>query len=465
MINIRRRMVRAANRDVHVLVAGKGSPLLLVHGSPNNSSALRPLIEYLAQSFMVFAPDTPGNGESDPLRDGAEEPESYGTALAHLLDALGLSRVGAYGFHSGATFAAELARLYPERVSALVCDAIPLWNQSEAKLFDEGFLQSYAPSHDAAHLARLWTRLVDQNWYFPWHLRDKGREVNSDLNDTDGLHQRAMELLIAGDAYRAPYAAALRADGAERLKALRIPTLLVCDAHDVLREHMRRTPKQENLKVCRFSSREQLQRRVGKWFSEHAAPVPQWIDRQGARRFVDLPQGQVFLRSGSGADTLWIHDVGESSLAAPEGRMSFDLPGHGLTDIECPQNTQDLGTLVGKVLEALHVDPQAPGVLGAGLGYQLAGVLAGRQPSLKGAPCAVPDIAPKWDGSHLFSAWHFCRFRHQYRRWDRRAPADRLGRPLPTPDELQQQMVDLLRAGADTINRLLPYSVASLGGN
>ena len=465
MIRIRRRVVRAANRDVHVLVAGKGSPLLLVHGSPNNSSALRPLIEYLAKEFMVFAPDTPGNGESDPLRERAGEPDSYGTALAQLLDALGLSQVGAYGFHSGASFAAELARLYPERVSALVCDAIPLWNESEAKLFDEGFLQSYAPTHDAAHLARLWTRLVDQNWYFPWHLRDEGREVNFDLNDTQRLHKRAMELLISGDAYRAPYAAALRADGAERLKALRIPTLLVCDPQDVLREHMRRTPKQENFKVHRCNSREQLRRKVGTWFHEHAAPEQRWTDKQGARRFVDLPQGQVFVRSGGGADTLWIHDVGESSLAAPEGRMSFDLPGHGVTDIECPRYTQELCHLVGKIFEALHVDPQAPGIFGTGLGYQLAGALAGRQSSLKGTPCAVPDIAPKWDGSHLFSAWHFCRFRHQYRRWDRRTPADRLGRPLLTADELQEQMVDLLRAGADTIDRLLRYSVAPLDGN
>lgn len=142
---IRRLMVRVSNRDVHLLVAGRGSPLLLVHGSPNNSSALRPLIKELAENFLVFAPDTPGNGESDALTGRAGEPSSYGKALAELIGALGISRVGAYGFHSGATFAAELARLYPAKVSALVCDAIPLWNEKQ-RCLTTGFFRPIRPA-------------------------------------------------------------------------------------------------------------------------------------------------------------------------------------------------------------------------------------------------------------------------------------------------------------------------------
>ena len=456
---IRRRMIRVANRDVHLLVAGQGSPLLLVHGSPNSGASLRPLIESLSERFTVFAPDTPGNGESDALTEHQDEPEAYGEALAMLLDALAVPQVGAYGFHSGATFVAELARLYPNRVCALVCDGIPLWNDKESRQFDAEFLASYAPTRDGAHLARLWTRLIDQNWYFPFHLRDKARAINFDLNDTQRLHNRAMELLAAGDAYRGPYGAALRADGAQRLQALKVPTLLLSDPQDVLRGHLRRIPKRKNLQVDSTKSRALQRRRIEEWFAKHAGPVSRWNEKQGARRFVDVSHGQVFMRIGSDPRAIWIHDVGESSLAAPEGTTSFDLPGHGLTNIDCPSNLKDLSAIVGEILDALHLDPGAPSMLGAGLGYQLANMIAGRRVSLRSTPCKVPDVAPKWDGSHLLTAWHFCRFRHLYRRWDNRVPEQRLRRAMPTAEELQVRMIDVLRAGQQTIERLLPYSV------
>ena len=459
MTAIKRRLIRVARRDVHLLTAGKGSPLLLVHGSPNSSSALRPLIEFLSKDFLVVAPDTPGNGESSPLVDEPCTPAAFAEALVELLDALGLSQVGAYGFHSGAAFVAELGRLHPHRVSALVCEGLPLWTETETRAFDGAFFQSYAPAYDASHLTRLWTRLIDQNWYFPWHLGDKGRPVEFDLNDIERLHQRAMELLSAGDAYQAPYRAALQADGVARLTALRVPTLVVCQSQDVLARHMRRVPRRRNIKKESFESYQALRHSAQTWFSKHAAPAVECSFRQGSNRFIDLPEGQVFVKDGGGPNALWLHDAGESSRAAPAARMSFDLPGHGLTDLACPRDPQDLLGVLRQVFEALHADPEAPGILGVGLGYQLANIFSGQQSQLQQLACEVPDIAPRWDGGHLTSAWHFCRFRNQYRRWDQRTPEGRSHTPLPTPEELHVRMLDVLRVGDETLGRLLPYSV------
>ncbi len=459
MTAIKRRLIRVAQRDVHLLTAGKGSPLLLVHGSPNTSSTLRPLIEFLSKDFLIVAPDTPGNGESSPLADELCTPAGFVDALVELLDALGISRVGAYGFHSGAVFVAELGRLYPHRVSALVCEGLPLWTESEARRFDSAFFQSYAPNHDASHLTRLWTRIIDQNWYFPWHLGDKGQPVDFDLNDIDRLHLRAMELLAAGDAYQAPYRAALQADGIERLTALGVPSLVLCQSQDVLARHMRRVPRRRHIKKEQFDRYRALYQKAREWFSEHAAPVVECSFRQGSNRFVDLPGGQVFVKGGA-APTLWLHDAGESSRAAPATSTSFDLPGHGLTDLACPQDPQDLPAVLRQVFEVLHADPEAPGILGAGLGYQLANIFSGQQVQLRQLECDAPDIAPRWDGGHLTAAWHFCRFRSQYRRWDRRTPQGRLHGPLPAPEELHARMLDLLRAGDKTLRCLLPYSIA-----
>ncbi len=460
MTTIKRRLIRVSGRDVHLLTAGKGSPLLLVHGSPNSSSTLRPLIDFLSREFLVVAPDTPGNGDSSPLPDELCTPTVFADALVELLDELGLAQVGAYGFHSGATFVAEMARLYPHRVSALVCEGLPLWTQNELKAFDGGYLQSYAPTHDAAHLMRLWTRLIDQNWYFPWHLGDQGQAVDFDLNDVERLHLRAMELLVAGDAYQMPYRAALRADGLDRLKTLSVPTLLVCQSQDVLARHLRRAPRRRSLKKEQTASIRALYQRAREWFKAHAAPVAQGSFRQGLNRFIDLPEGQVFVKGDGDPSALWLHDAGESSRAAPAARMSFDLPGHGRTELACPENPQDLPGLLCKVFEAVHADPEAPGILGAGLGYQLANIVSGQQSQLLRSNCGVPDIAPRWDGGHLTSAWHFCRFRSQYRRWDQRRPEGRSHCPLPSPEELQARMLDVLRAGDQTLRRILPFSVA-----
>ena len=460
MTAIKRRLIRVAQRDVHLLTAGKGSPLLLVHGSPNTSSTLRPLIEFLSKDFLVVAPDTPGNGESSPLSEELCTPAGFAEALVELLDALGLSQVGAYGFHSGAAFVAELGRLHPHRVTALVCDGLPLWTQSDVRRFDGDFFQSYAPTRDASHLMRLWTRLIDQNWYFPWHLGDKGQPVDFDLNDVERLHLRAMELLFAGDAYQASYRAALRADGVDRLKTLRVPTLVLCQSQDVIARHMRRVPRRRHIKKEQFDSYRALCQKARDWFSEHAAPAAECSFRQGSNRFIDLPQGQVFVKGDGDPNAMWLHDAGESSRAAPAGRMSFDLPGHGLTDLPCPQDPQDLPAVLRQVFEVLHADPEAPGTLGVGLGYQLANIFSGQQSHLRQLECDAPDISPRWDGGHLTAAWHFCRFRSQYRRWDQRIPEGRLHGPLPAPQELHARMLDLLRAGDETLRRLLPFSTA-----
>ncbi len=64
-------------RQVHYRRAGKGPPVLLAHQSPTSGREHIPLIEYLAKDFTVIAPDTPGNGQSDPLPDPKATMEQF----------------------------------------------------------------------------------------------------------------------------------------------------------------------------------------------------------------------------------------------------------------------------------------------------------------------------------------------------------------------------------------------------
>src|SRR5579871_6474622 len=100
-----------SGRQVHYRSAGDGAPLVLLAATPDSSGAL----DLSAPDRAVFALDTPGYGQSDPLPVAAPTIEHYAEALSQTLDALGLQAADIIGWGSGATIAAGFARRYPER--------------------------------------------------------------------------------------------------------------------------------------------------------------------------------------------------------------------------------------------------------------------------------------------------------------------------------------------------------------
>ena len=456
----RRAMVRVGDRHVFLLTAGRGAPLLLLHGSPNSAAALTGLIEYLADAFLVIAPDTPGNGASDPLPGQGAGADAYADALAALLDVLRLPRVGVYGRHTGAVFAAELARRHPERVEALVCDGFPLWTDAESEQLGDDYLPALGVASDGAHLARLWSRIIEQSWYFPWHVRDDSRRLSLDLGDTALLDGRAMDLLGPGDAYRMPYAAALRADGMARLAALRRPTLLTCTQLDVLAAHLPRAPQNPSLTTQLAADQDQLCHATAQWFKRHRAPAAVFNAPPSTRRFVDTALGQLHVVGEAAACEVWLHDAGESSAQAPPGTaaLRLDLPGHGLSAAPWPADQADVVTALCSGLAAAGIDASRAAVRGKGLGSQLAACIAGERNGLASRAVDIPDIAPRWDGTHLLTAWHFARYRSQYQPWHQRGHGARNSAPLPSAEALQQMTLDLLRAGQTTLAHTLPCS-------
>lgn len=449
---IERQFVSVSGRDVHLLTAGRGAPLLLLHGSPNSAVTLSPLIEHLAKQFLVIAPDTPGNGDSDPLPDAPSDAASYAQALVDLLDAIGIGQVGVYGFHTGATFAAELAKRFPDRVTALVADGLPLWTEQEAAQLDEHYLQPVTANPSGEHLARIWSRAIDQNWFFPWHIQS-GRRIAYDLGEVDRLHSRAMDFLVAGDNYRAPYAAALRADGAARIGAVTKPVLVTCDSTDVLMEHVPRLAEQDNVSVDAGLSAHERFARISDFLSQHPAANATPTFSSNSKRYMRLAGAQMFV-IGEGED-LWLHPAGFSSAegSRSDPGVRIDLPGHGLTTLPCPSNRDDLLSLVSDAVTALGCTR----VSGEGLGARLASAVSGSGHLGEPADIDIPSIAPRWDGGHLHAAWHFCRFRSQYRNWADRRASERNESPLPDTGQLHQQTIDILRAGQETLNRTLGF--------
>jgi pimeloyl-ACP methyl ester carboxylesterase len=106
-------------RSIVYAEAGSGPVLLLVHGMAGNSENWRAVIEPLARTHTVIAPDLPGHGESAP-GGGDYSLGSLAAGLRDLLLALGHERATLVGHSLGGGIAMQFTYQFPEMVERLV---------------------------------------------------------------------------------------------------------------------------------------------------------------------------------------------------------------------------------------------------------------------------------------------------------------------------------------------------------
>ena len=104
---------------LHYLIAGKGPPVLLLHGYAQNSHMWRPLMAELAKTHTVIAPDLRGFGQSDKPESGYDKPNMAQDVHA-LCASLGHMRVGVVGHDIGLMVAYAYAAQYPTEVDRIV---------------------------------------------------------------------------------------------------------------------------------------------------------------------------------------------------------------------------------------------------------------------------------------------------------------------------------------------------------
>lgn len=117
--------LRDGRFKIRVLQAGEGPPLLFLHGA--GGLYWEPLLDTLAETFHVIAPEHPGAGDSQ----GLEYVEDLWDLVLYyntLLDSFGAERATVVGHSFGGMVAAEIASTSPHRVDQLVLIApVGLW--------------------------------------------------------------------------------------------------------------------------------------------------------------------------------------------------------------------------------------------------------------------------------------------------------------------------------------------------
>ncbi len=104
---------------IHYLAAGKGEPIILLHGYAQNSHMWRPLIAELAKTNTVIAPDLRGFGQSSKPPQGYDK-KTMAQDIHALAASLGCKRARIAGHDIGLMVAYAYAAQYPAEVDRIV---------------------------------------------------------------------------------------------------------------------------------------------------------------------------------------------------------------------------------------------------------------------------------------------------------------------------------------------------------
>lgn len=469
---ITRHFIDVGTRRVHYRRAGEGPALLLVHQSPRSSEEYEPLMRRWADRFTLFAPDTPGFGASDPLPLDRPEVEDYADAAIAFVEAVGLDRPGAYGFHSGAITLITAAKRAPHLFSAVAAVGYAVWTEAEKAAFADNYTPPFVPQPYGEHLAWLWSRLLEQSWFFPWYRADPRTRLSRPTDDPSAVHPVVMDMLQAGDNYRQGYGAVLRAGRDVPKDGPTPPTLITAYDGDPLQAHLARLgalpsgwqayplPTPERVEAA---CRAHLERHAG----SPAPAVPEAPDAGFVHVRTTRFDGLLHWQGNPMAEAMFLPAPGSSATALAargvgQGALRLDLPGHGLSDDWLAGVTPTLDDWAAVVAAAL---PDRPVRL---IGEAWSGLLAlavarasdkvasievrdGHLPLPEDGKgwraAALTDPTPDRFGAYLLAAWQATRAQVFFWPWFRasRETAIPFDPASVDPDQLRAQHLALLQ--------------------
>ncbi|MBT0667102.1 alpha/beta fold hydrolase [Novosphingobium profundi] len=410
-MEISRHFVDVGTRRVHYRKCGSGPVVLMIHQSPRSSTEYEGLMHQWGANFTCIAPDTPGFGQSDPLPRADATIDDFSDALVGLLDALGLEKVAAYGFHSGGTILVNTLARAPQRFTALAIGGYAIWTEEESKAFSASYLPAFQPSGYGEHLTWLWNRILEQTWFFPWFDTRKQARISVAHDEPARVDAVVREMLDSGDAYRVGYGAVLRAPrevpGPE---AETRPVLILAYAADVLYEHIDRLPALPPLWDARkvATPADQQAAHIAH-LGRYACPAPEALGECADEGFITVTTkaftGRLHWRGAAQqGKALTIHAPGSSlELLDTREACAIDLPGHGLSDGWQGAPPSDPAPWLA-VIEAART------ALGCGE--------AVFEPAPLGDPDTLfPTLAPDRFGAYLTRGWSIVRAGKMFAPW------------------------------------------------
>jgi pimeloyl-ACP methyl ester carboxylesterase len=163
---------RGGRVRLHVVEAGAGIPVVLLHGWPQHWWCWRRVIERLHSHYHLLVPDLRGFGWSEAPGTGYSA-ATFADDAVGLLDALGLTRAHVVGHDWGGFAAILLGLRHPERADRLLLSNTPgPWVGLNARTV-AGLRRAWYAGLVATPM--LGERVVRHPRFVPWFLRLGGQ--------------------------------------------------------------------------------------------------------------------------------------------------------------------------------------------------------------------------------------------------------------------------------------------------
>jgi pimeloyl-ACP methyl ester carboxylesterase len=215
--SIRRGFADTSLGQLHYRYAGDGPPLVLLHNTWLSSKMYLEVMPELAKEFSVYALDTLGQGDSDPMPAETLEIPAYSKVLLEALDSLGLEKPVVAGHHTGSVIASEASIIAPEKIGKLVISGMPYWRNPNTRLeVQHGpMFADWAANEDGSYLVDLWKQHGGGGRY-----------------QLDTSAETFIDYLKPGPRTSSALRALFRWDSANRLPLITVPTLILCAETD-----------------------------------------------------------------------------------------------------------------------------------------------------------------------------------------------------------------------------------------
>jgi pimeloyl-ACP methyl ester carboxylesterase len=475
--DVSRRFVEVEGKAVHYRVAGNGPAVVMLHDSPRSSRLHLETIRHLSRRFRVFALDTPGYGNSQPLDMRRPDISDFAHALGAALDALGLNKAPLYATHTSAKIALEYAASNP-LPPRLILDGLSIPAASADPAFIDRYMRPFRIEETGGYLATEWTRMRDMVRWFPWFEQRPDRRIPVALPDEAWTCDYVIDFFSAGPNYASAYGAAMRYDPMPALRSVQCPTVVAAKSDDVLFAYLDNVPVGENPRL----SVEPLSAGREAWLAwlEDAfasgtgdmeplrgvasQPLHGWL-------YVDLAHGPLRLHRAGPADErpllilsapTTLHALRWQAALSDHATLVPELPGFGESASLSDPSVAAMADALAAMTEALGL--RQVDLIATTFATPLGAAFAARHPDLVGrvildgcfhladgergdfAAALCPTFAFDTAGGHIHRYWHMLRDAEASWPWYAvEADARRALAPLLDAGDLHGALVGLLK--------------------
>lgn len=126
--------IKVNGRTYFVNTAGKGEPLLFLHGFTGDHTTWDEIVSKLQNEYQCIAIDILGHGKSaHPANSEEYRIETIAADVIDLLNKLNIGKVNVIGYSMGGRLAMTMAVLYPKRIKRLMLESSSPGLKTEAE--------------------------------------------------------------------------------------------------------------------------------------------------------------------------------------------------------------------------------------------------------------------------------------------------------------------------------------------